>query len=96
MDYNQLQIDGTNDQVLSIGDIVDKFRAFGWECGQVDGHDVAAITAALNKPAGEKPRFLLCHTVKGKGVTFMENQVGWHGKPMNQEQYEAAMREMGV
>lgn len=94
MDYNQLQIDGTNDQVLSIGDIMDKFRAFGWECDQVDGHDMDAITGALNQPAGDKPRFLLCHTVKGKGVTFMENQVGWHGKPMNQEQYEAAMREM--
>lgn len=95
MDYNQLQIDGSNEQVMSLGDIIAKFQAFGWETDETDGHDIDAITAALNKPRTEKPRFILCHTVKGKGVSFMENAVGWHGKPMNQEQFDAAMREMG-
>ena len=95
MDYNQLQIDGTNDQVLSLGDILDKFHAFGWEISEVDGHDIDAIAKTLNRPVSDKPRFVLCHTIKGKGVSFMENTVGWHGKPMDQEQFDAAMREMG-
>ena len=95
MDYNQLQIDGTNDQVMSLGSIQDKFRAFGWETLETDGHDINAIAEVLNRPASDAPRFVLCHTVKGKGVSFMENAVGWHGKPMDQEQFNAAMREMG-
>ena len=95
-DHNGLQIDGTNDQVLALGDICKKYEAFGWEVIVVDGHDVNAITEALKKPSAGKPRFICCNTVKGKGVSFMENQVGWHGKPMNQEQYEAACRELEV
>jgi transketolase len=95
MDYNQLQIDGSNDQVMSLGDILDKFRAFGWETLEADGHDIGAIAETLSRAPGDKPRFVLCHTVKGKGVSFMENAVGWHGKPMDQEQFNAAMREMG-
>ncbi|NLI22870.1 MAG: transketolase [Clostridiales bacterium] len=95
LDYNGLQIDGANEQVMSLGDISEKFRAFGWETLTADGHDVDAITAALNAPVGEKPRFVLCPTVKGKGVSFMENACCWHGRPMTQEQYDDAMREMG-
>ena len=94
LDHNGLQIDGSNDQVMSLGDIVAKYAAFGWETMVVDGHDIAAITEALKKPRCGKPRFICCNTVKGKGVSFMENQVGWHGKPINQEQYEAAKREV--
>jgi transketolase len=95
MDYNRLQIDGPNEQVMSLGDIQEKFRAFGWETLEAYGHDIDAVTAALNRPASDKPRFVLCPTVKGKGVSFMENAVGWHGKPINQEQFDAAMHEMG-
>ena len=97
LDHNGLQIDGTNDQVMGLGDIVAKYQAFGWETVVVDGHDIAAITAAASAPnTSGKPRFICCNTVKGKGVSFMENQVGWHGKPINQEQYEAAKRELEV
>ena len=96
LDHNGLQIDGTNDQVLALGDICKKYEAFGWEVITVDGHDVNAVTEALKRPSAGKPRFICCNTVKGKGVSFMENQVGWHGKPMNQEQYEAACRELEV
>ena len=96
LDHNGLQIDGTNDQVMGLGDICAKYAAFGWEVISVDGHDVAAITEAVKRPRIGKPRFICCNTVKGKGVSFMENQVGWHGKPMNQEQYEAAKRELEV
>lgn len=96
LDHNGLQIDGSNDQVMSIGDICKKYEAFGWEVISVDGHDTNAITEACKRPSAGKPRFICCNTVKGKGVSFMENQVGWHGKPMNQEQYEAACRELEV
>ena len=96
LDHNGLQIDGANDQVMDLGDVCKKYEAFGWEVCTVDGHDVAAITAAIQAPRCGRPRFICCNTVKGKGVSFMENQVGWHGKPMNQEQYEAACRELEV
>ncbi len=96
LDHNGLQIDGSNDQVMSLGNIVEKFRAFGFECFEVDGHDVEAITAALKAPVSGKPKFICCNTVKGKGVSFMENEYGWHGKPMNAEQFAAAMKELEV
>ena len=96
LDRNGLQIDGTNDQVMSIGDIVAKYAAFGWETIEVDGHDVEAIAEACKRERCGKPRFICCNTVKGKGVSFMENQVGWHGKPINEEQYKAAKAELGV
>ena len=96
LDHNRLQIDGENDAVMSLGDICAKYEAFGWDVRRVDGHNVDAITEAVLAPRNGKPRFICCDTVKGKGVSFMENQVGWHGKPMNQEQYEAARRELEV
>lgn len=96
LDHNRLQIDGENDAVMSLGDVCAKYEAFGWDVRRVNGHDVDAITEAVLAPRNGKPRFICCDTVKGKGVSFMENQVGWHGKPMNQEQYEAARRELEV
>ncbi|MDD3367972.1 MAG: transketolase [Lachnospiraceae bacterium] len=96
LDYNGLQIDGANDDVMSIGDIVGKFKAFGFECLEVDGHDIDAITEAIKKPVTGKPKFICCKTVKGKGISYMENVFGWHGKPMNKEQFETAMKELGV
>lgn len=96
MDHNGLQIDGSNDQVMSLGDIVAKFEAFGFDCRKVDGHDVGAIAAALAAPAvAGTPKFILCETVKGKGVSFMEGVAGWHGRPMNAEEYAKAMSELG-
>lgn len=96
LDHNGLQIDGSNDDVMSLGDIVAKFKAFGFECFKVDGHNIDAITEALNAPVSGKPKFICCETAKGKGVSFMENNFGWHGKAPNKEEYTAAMKELGV
>lgn len=96
LDHNGLQIDGSNDQVMSLGNIGEKFRSFGFECFEVDGHDMGALVQALKAPVSGRPKFICCNTVKGKGVSFMENQFGWHGKPMNEEEFRVAMKEQGV
>lgn len=95
LDHNGLQIDGSNDDVMSIGDVMDKFRAFGFECIKVNGHDIDAISKALLSPVNEKPKFLCCETVKGKGVSFMENNFGWHGKAPSEEEYTMAIKVLG-
>ena len=95
VDNNGLQIDGSNDEVMSLGDMPAKLRAFGFDFCEIDGHDLDAIEAALSAPVVPgKPRCILAHTVKGKGVSFMENQAGWHGKAPNAEQYAQAMSEL--
>lgn len=95
-DWNGLQIDGRNDDVMSLGDFPAKLRAFGLDLIEVeDGNDLEQVICALDAPACPgKPRCLLCHTVKGKGVSFMENQAGWHGKAPNKEQAAAALKEL--
>jgi len=95
LDHNGLQIDGSNDQVMSIGDIMAKYRAFGFECIKVDGHDIEDITEAINTPISGKPKFICCETIKGKGVSFMENQFGWHGRVINTDEYDVALKELG-
>ena len=94
LEYNGLQIDGTNDQVMGLGNIVEKFKAFGFECFEVDGHNIEEIDKAIEAPVSGKPKFICCHTIKGKGVSFMENQVGWHGRPLKPEEFETAMKEL--
>ena len=95
VDNNGLQIDGPNDQVMSLGDLAGKLRSFGFEVFELpDGHDLDAIEAALSAPVVGKPKAILAHTVKGKGVSFMENQVGWHGKAPNEEQRQQALKEL--
>lgn len=96
LDYNKLQIDGSVDKVMSLGHICNKYESFGFECFEVDGHDIDAITAALKAPHAEKPKFICCNTIKGKGVSFMENQAGWHGKAIDKQSYIKAMAELGV
>lgn len=97
VDNNGLQIDGPVDQVMSPYPITDKFAAFGWNVLTVDAHDFDQLEAAFNaaKTVKGKPTVIVQKSVKGKGVSFMENQVGWHGKPMSTEDYEAAKREVG-
>mgnify|MGYP003258168235 CR=1 FL=1 len=97
VDHNKLQIDGTNDEVMLVMPIAEKFRAFGWNAVEIDGHDYDAIRGALTaaKAAVGKPTVIVAETVKGKGVSFMENQVGWHGKAPNEEQCALAVRELG-
>lgn len=97
LDHNRLQIDGENDKVMSLGSICAKFASFGFDTYTVDGHNIDAITLALKIPfTPGKPKFICCETVKGKGVSFMENNAGWHGSTIKTADYEAAMRELEV
>ena len=99
VDHNGLQIDGTIDEVNSAMPLADKFRAFRWHVIElVDGNDmeqVATAFAEARKVSGA-PVAIIAETVKGKGVSFMENQVGWHGKAPNDEQFEQAMAELAA
>ena len=96
LDHNNLQIDGTNDEVMSIAPVEEKFRAFGWNVLTVNGHDCQAISDAVSeaKRHAGQPTLIVCETVKGKGVSFLENQVGWHGTAPNAEQAAAALAEI--
>lgn len=96
IDNNNLQIDGTMDEVNSPYPIPEKFAAFGWHTIEIDGHDFDQIEKAVEeaKSTKDKPTAIIMHTVKGKGVSFMEDQVGWHGVAPNAEQYENAMNEL--
>ena len=95
IDRNRLQIDGTTEQIKSNSPMDEKFRAFGWDCIVIDGHDIAEIYNAIETAkTNKKPTVIIANTVKGKGVSFMENQAGWHGKAPNDEQYETAMKEL--
>ena len=95
VDNNNLQIDGTVDAVNSPYPIDDKFKAFGFEVCVIDGNDFSQIEEAFSKVgAFEKPYAIIAKTTKGKGVSFMENQVGWHGSAPNEEQYNTAMAEL--
>ncbi len=96
VDNNNLQIDGTVEDVNSPYPIPEKFAAFGWNVIEIDGHSFDEIENALNaaRECKGKPTAIIAKTVKGKGVSFMENQVGWHGSAPNAEQYETAMNEL--
>ena len=95
VDYNNLQIDGTIEEVNSAYPIDEKFKAFNWHTITIDGHDFEQIESALKEAATvDKPVAIIAKTVKGKGVSFMENQCGWHGVAPNDEQYEQAMSEL--
>ena len=95
VDYNNLQIDGTIEEVNSAYPIDEKFKAFNWHTITIDGHDFEQIENALKEAATvDKPVAIIANTVKGKGVSFMENQCGWHGVAPNDEQYEQAMSEL--
>ena len=95
IDNNGLQIDGENNKVMDLGDISGKFKAFGWQTISIDGHNIQEIEDAVNKAKNnDTPTVIIAKTVKGKGVSFMENQVGWHGKAPSKEDYEKAIKEL--
>ncbi|MDO5015142.1 MAG: transketolase [Clostridia bacterium] len=97
VDNNNLQIDGTLEEVNSPYPIPEKFKSFGFDVQEIDGHNFdqidEAVTNAINSTNG-KPNVIIAKTVKGKGVSYMENQCGWHGKAPNDEEYITAMKEL--
>ena len=96
VDNNNLQIDGTIEEVMSPYPIDEKFRSFGFEIIKIDGHDIEEIIKAFDvaRNIKEKPTCIIAKTIKGKGISYMENQVGWHGKAPNEEQYKEAITEL--
>ncbi|NEU04507.1 transketolase [Clostridium senegalense] len=98
VDFNGLQIDGDISKVMNPNPIADKFEAFGWNVMVLeDGHDLKAIKEAIEKAKTVKgqPTMIVCKTIKGKGVSFMENQAGWHGSAPSKEQCDLALKEIG-
>ncbi|MFP5275513.1 MAG: transketolase [Acidobacteriota bacterium] len=98
IDCNRLQIDGWVKDVMQVEPLAAKYAAFGWEVLRIDGHDMAQIVDAFEQARAVrgKPVVILADTVKGKGVSFMENQAGWHGKAPNPDELERALRELGL
>lgn len=96
IDNNNLQIDGTIEEVMSSYPIDDKFKSFGFNVITINGHDFSQILQAFeeSKNCKDKPTAIIAKTIKGKGITFMENQVGWHGKAPSQQEYEQAIKEL--
>ena len=96
VDNNNLQIDGTIEEVMSSYPIDEKFRSFGFEIIKIDGHDIKEVISAFEvaRNIKGKPTCIIAKTIKGKGIRFMENQVGWHGKAPNEEQYYEAIRDL--
>ncbi len=96
LDYNKGQIDGPTNRILNLEPLGDKLRAFNWDVQEIDGHDMKAIDDAVARAQAEngKPHFIIAHTVKGKGVSFMEHPTEWHGKAPNAAETEAAVREL--
>ncbi len=95
IDRNGLQIDGATENIKSLDPLNEKIKAFGWDVLEIDGHDIPAIYDAIEKAkANNNPTAIIANTIKGKGVSFMENNAGWHGKAPNKEEYEKAMQEL--
>lgn len=95
VDRNKLQIDGCTENVMSIGDVAEKINAFGWDVVEIDGHDFNQIYDAIETAKkSSKPFAIVANTIKGKGVSFMENNAGWHGKAPNDEQLAQALEEL--
>ena len=98
VDFNDIQIDGRMRDVMDVRDLRAKYEAFGWHALDVDGHDMEAVDEALHAARAEtaRPSALICHTTLGKGVSFMEDQPGWHGVAPNDEQLEQALAELNT
>lgn len=96
IDHNKLQSIGPVSEALDLEPFADKWRAFGWDVARVDGHDHQALRGALTQASGERPTCIIADTIKGRGVSFMEDQVLWHYRAPRGDEFIAAMRELGV
>lgn len=96
VDFNGVQLDGTVADIMPLDPMVDKWRAFGWHVLEIDGHNMRQVLEALDEvpKLHTKPTVIIAHTIKGKGVSYMENQNAWHGRAPSKEQYEQAMAEL--
>ena len=95
LDYNGLQIDGSIKDVKSVDKLKEKFESFGWYVQEIDGHNFEQILNAIdNTNNSQKPNIIIAKTIKGKGISFMENNAGWHGKAPSEEEYNLAMKEL--
>lgn len=97
VDWNRVQLDGTTEEIMPMRDLPGKWRAFGWNVLECNGHDLQALYKAIEDAKACKgvPTVILAHTVKGRGVSFMEGQAAWHGKKISDEDYARAMAELG-
>lgn len=100
VDFNRLQIDGAVCEVMNIEPLEEKYRSFGWDIARIDGHDMRQIVSVLEqakaRPAAGKPLLVIAATTKGKGVSFMENVAGWHGKAPSKEEMIKGLQELGL
>ncbi len=96
MDFNDVQLDGRVHDIMPLEPVIEKWRSFGWHALEIDGHNVRQILDALDTACSihGQPTVVVAHTTKGKGVSFMENQSAWHGRPPNREEYEQARAEL--
>lgn len=97
LDNNGVQLDGTLEEIMPMGNIGDKFLSFGWNVIHCDGHNVEALSDSVDeaKKSIEKPTIIIAETVKGKGISFMEGENKWHGKPIGDDEYKKAKAELG-
>ncbi len=97
VDNNGLQLDGSVEEIMPVGSLADKFKVFGWEVFEIDGNNMEEILKtfdSIKNSTTQKPKCIVGHTVKGKGVSFMENVVGWHGVAPKKDQFEQALKDL--
>ena len=95
IDRNRLQIDGCTEEIKSLDPLDEKLKAFNWNVITIDGHNISEIYNAIEEAKkADRPTAILANTIKGKGVSFMENNAGWHGKAPKKEEFEQAMKEL--
>ena len=96
VDYNRMQNDGAGKDIINIENMPERFHAFGWHTIEVDGHNISEIVKAFQNDSGDlKPKAIVAHTVKGKGISFMENEKSWHHNRVNKVNYDLAIEELG-
>jgi transketolase len=97
VDYNKWQATGRSNEIMALESLVAKWSAFGWKACEIDGHDISALTEAMNQVGtADQPIAIVAHTIKGKGISFMENDNNWHYRVPKVEEVKAAQRELGL